>query len=297
MKNRFLSLLEERTLLFDGAMGTLLIEKGMPPGQCSEQWNLDAPEIVAEIHRTYFEAGADLVQTNSFGGNRIKLEGAGLDDRVLEINRKAAEIARSVSPSRGLVVGDMGPTGKLIKPYGDLEPSVLETVFAEQAEALLAGGVDLLHIETMFDLGELLAALRGARSVTDGPIIASMTFQTNPRGYFTLMGVSPADFVKEATAMGADVIGTNCTLSPKEMVPLVEELGRVTEKPIMAKPNAGNPVLREGRTEYLEGPEAFASGLHALVGAGARLVGGCCGTTPDSISAAVGRILPGRDRR
>jgi len=285
-----MDLLEERIILFDGAMGTILIDKGMRPGQCAEQWNLDAPEVIEEIHRAYFDVGSDFVQTNTFGGNRIKLEDVGLGDHAARINRRGAEIACAACPPRGYVAGDLGPTGKLIKPYGDLEPSVLEEVFTEQTKSLLSGGADILHVETMFDLGELTAAVRGARPITEVPIIASMTFERTPRGYFTMMGVSPEAFVEGAEAAGADIIGTNCTLSAKEMVPLVQEIKSHTSRPIMAKPNAGNPVLREGMAVYLQSPDAFAAEFTGLVDAGARIVGGCCGTTPAYLAAVASRL-------
>ena len=296
MKKPFMELLEDRIVLFDGAMGTVLIDKGMRPGECAEQWNIDAPETIEEIHRAYFGAGSDLVQTNTFGGNRIKLDGAGLGDRVGPINRCAAEVACAARPPLGYVAGDLGPTGKLMKPFGDLEPSALEEIFAEQAESLLSGGAEILHVETMYDLGELGAAVLGARRISNVPIIASMTFEKTPRGYFTMMGVSPAAFVEWAEEAGVDVIGTNCSLTIKDMVPLVREIKEHTSRPIMAKPNAGNPVLRDGRTEYMESPETFAAGFPELIDAGARIVGGCCGTTPAYLAAVASRITDATGR-
>lgn len=282
-----------RTLILDGATGTELMRHGFTSG-CPEEWNVTQPEVVAGIHRAYFAAGADIVHTNTFGGTRIKLGAYGHGDDVAAFNEAAAKLAVAVRdgefPGR-LVAGDISSTGKFLKPMGDLEPEELRDVFAEQAAALVAGGVDALSIETMYDLAEARVAVEAARAAAPAlPVLASMTFKRGPRGYHTMMGVTPRLAVETLLAAGADVVGCNCSIGAEEMIALVGELRAASNAPLHAQPNAGQPRLEEGRTVYDETPEHFAAQVPALVDQGASIVGGCCGTTPAYIAEVVAAL-------
>ena len=303
MASRFLDRINGEVLICDGAMGTQLDARGMEPGACRERWNVERPDEVRAIHRGYLEAGADIVLTNSFGGTRWVLGRHGAADRLEELNRAAARVARQAveeSGQRGgrLVFGDIGPTGELIEPLGPRTVEECEAVFAEQARALAApaadGGeplIDAIIVETMIAVEECAAAVRAAKAATDLPVLASMAFDFNPRrdGFFTAMGVGLEVMVRRLTEAGADVIGANCgTIDIAQMARLVEELAALTSRPIIAQPNAGTPRLVGGVTRYTQTPEDFAAGAAALVRqgrAGNLLVGGCCGTTPAHIAA------------
>jgi len=281
--------LETDILLLDGAAGTELMARGIGAGEVSELWVLEKPDVIAEVHEEYFRAGADIVLTNTFGGTDLKLAAFGLDDKMEEINRKAAQIARSQCPEGKFVAGDIGPTGKLVKPYGDAEPDELRKAFARQAKALAEGGVDLFIIETMMDLTETLAALEGAKEA-GLPVFAAMTYDKKPRGYFTMMGNKPGDVARALVEAGADGVGTNCTLRIGDMVDLVAQIRDAVSVPVFVEPNAGSPELVDGKAKYVDGPEEFAAVVPDLVKAGANIVGGCCGTTPLTI-AAVRKVL------
>jgi len=288
--------LHTRTLIFDGAMGTQLIAAGYRPVEAPESWNTSDPDVVSGIHRAYLEAGADIIETNSFGGSRSKLSAYRAGDRVAELNAAGARLAIAardeLAPGR-LVAGDIGPSGRLLPPVGDATVAELRDVFAEQAEALASGGVDLLSMTTFFDLEEARAAVLGSRAVTHAlPIVISMAFKPSPRGFRTMMGVSPAQAAAALLEAGADVVGANCEITAEEMPGLVAEFREATDAPLVMQPNAGQPHLVGGHTVYQETPERFASFMPALVAAGAGLVGGCCGTTPAHIAAlaqALGR--------
>ena len=215
----------------------------------------------------------------------MKLAAFGLGERMEEINRKAAEIVRSQCPEGKYVGGDIGPTGKLVKPYGDAEPDDLKRVFAEQAKALAEGGVDFFIIETMMDLTEALAAVAGAKE-TGLPVFASLTYNKKKRGYFTEMGNKPTDAARALVEAGASGVGANCTLRIGDMVDLVGEIRGAVNVPVFVEPNAGSPELVDGKAKYVDGPEEFAAVVPDLVRAGANIVGGCCGTTPQTIAAA-----------
>ena len=269
-------------LLFDGAMGTMLMERGIKAGETAETWVLDHPDEIEAVHRAYYAAGADVATTATFGATSLKLAHYKLSDRAAEINRKGAELARKACPAGKFVAGDIGPTGKLLKPAGDADEATLSEVFAEQAKALAEGGVDFLIIETMMDVAEALIALEAARS-TGLPVFATISFAKKPRGYFTIMGNKPADAARALSAAGAAAVGTNCSLRIGDMIDVVAEMKAATDTPIIAQPNAGNPETEQGVTTYIDGPEVYAEKTPDLVGAGARVVGGCCGTTPETI--------------
>jgi len=285
-----LSAAKEHTVIFDGAMGTQLIARGFASETCPEEWNVSHAKVVAEVHAAYYAAGADVVLTNTLGGTRAKLAHYGFEGRVGELNSAAARVAAKVrdeqAPGR-FVGGDIGPTGRFLKPLGDLEPDEMRDMFAEQAAALLEGGADCLVIETMFDLAETCHAVEGCRRVTDKPVLASMTFGVTPRGYRTMMGVDPRQAAHALVQAGADAVGCNCSIGAEQMVELVAAFRAATDVPVLAEPNAGQPRLDGEQTVYDETPKHFAANMKLIVQQGASLVGGCCGTTPEYITALV----------
>lgn len=277
-------LIKERIVLLDGGMGTELIKHGFPQGACPERWNVDKPEVVKRIHTSYFEAGSDVVLTNSFGGSKIKLAAHGLDKRCYELNLAAATIANEVKPPGKFVAGSMGPTGKFLKPQGEFTEDEFEEAYAEQAKGLSDGQVDFLLIETQYDLREAVCALRGARRVTDLPVFVTMTFNRHPRGYYTLMGNSVDQCLETLEKEKIPVLGTNCTLNSADMVDLVKIMREKTALPLIAQANAGQPTLsKEGEVSYSQGIEDYVRYIPQMIENGANLIGGCCGTDPDYI--------------
>lgn len=281
----FLKKLKEGRVLFDGAMGTELMRRGLAKGECPETWNLNYPEKVKEIHRLYFEAGAQVVTTNSFGGHPVKLKAYGLEDKAKELNYAAARNAVAVRGKGQFVAGSLGPAGKFLKPYGPLDEKELEEGFYLQALALASGGVDALLIETMYDLREAAVALRACQQACSNlPVIVTMTFQRTPKGFFTLMGQKAADCLQKLEKEGADATGTNCTLTSAEMAELAPILRKATSLPLIMQPNAGQPTIDErGELKYSQSIEEFVAPFEKIMEAGVQAVGGCCGTTPDYI--------------
>jgi len=274
-------------ILADGAMGTMLFSAGLQFGDPPEVWNLTQPDIIRRIHRGYLDAGARVLLTNTFGGNRKRLALTGHEKRVAEFNRTAAILLRAEVEAAGgnaVVAGDIGPSGEIMAPLGTLEEGDAVDALAEQAAALIAGGVDVIWIETMSDLAEIGAAIRGVRSVRhDIPIIATMTFDT--RGH-TMMGVSPERAVAFLADEGADAIGGNCGNGPDEVVRVIERMhAAAPDITLVAKSNVGMPQLVDGRAVYLTGPDVMAARSVEMRDAGARIVGACCGSTPDHLLA------------
>ena len=276
----FLEALDERVLVCDGAMGTMLYAKGVFINRCFDSLNLMSADTVAEIHQDYARAGADVLETNTFGANRIKLRGFGLGDRVREINIEGVRIARKASRDQAYVAGAIGPLGVRIEPWGKMGTDEAESYFREQAEALLEGGVDLFILETFRDLNECGAAIAAVRSVSTLPIVAQMTIEDDGN---TLDGTPPEQFAPQLEKYGADVIGVNCSIGPAHMLETVERIASITRARLSAQPNAGRPRDIEGRNIYLSSPEYMASYARRFVLQGVRLVGGCCGTTPEHI--------------
>jgi len=277
-------LIEKEVILLDGAMGTELFKAGLPLGHCPEAWNEENPEAVARIHRSYFSAGSRAVLTNSFGGNALKLANYGLEKKTFELNHKAGQIARSVCPRGCYVGGSIGPTGKFLKPIGELTEDQLVEAFKPQVEGLAAAGVDFLLIETQYDLKEALIALQVAREKCSLPIFVTMTFKLTRRGYFTLMGVTPEAFVQRMEEHQVAAFGANCTLNSEEMVGLIRIMHSLTERPLLAQANAGQPqIVADGTTVYSQGPEEYVKFVPELLSAGVRIIGGCCGTSPEYI--------------
>jgi 5-methyltetrahydrofolate--homocysteine methyltransferase len=290
----FLQTIQKRPLLFDGAMGTELLARGLviEKGTSPELWNVTNPKIVQEIHKSYYDAGADVVLTNTFGGTRPKLEKLGLGDRTQEFNLAAAKLAKEIAPQGKYVAGDIGPTGLMLPPMGKAEVEDFLSAFEEQAAALWDGGVDLFAIETMFDLREAKAAVEAVRKISsDVPIIASMTFQQMKRGFFTIVGDKPDFCFKTLAEAGANIVGSNCSLSSDEMFALFEEHVSATDMPKFAEPNAGQPQMDDdGKTFYNQTPEAFAEDIVRMVQLGVRVVGGCCGTNSEFILEIAKRL-------
>ncbi len=290
--NRLAALLgAARPVLLDGGMGTLLQDSGLEDGAPGELWNLENPDAVRAAHAAYAEAGSRLLTTNTFGGTRPRLEMHGLGDHVGEVNRTAAQLARSVADERGLLVaGDLGPTGELLAPLGTMSREQAQALFAEQLTALVEGGIDLVLVETLSDLGEADAALAAAREVAPGlPVAVTMSFDTNVR---TMMGVRPGDAVVHLAAAGADAVGANCGRGPAEMETIAAEMGRARPGGLLliAQSNAGLPQVVGDHFEYDATPGDLAAHATRLAGLGIDLVGGCCGSTPAHI-AAMGAIF------
>ncbi len=280
----FLGFLKTRpVVLLDGAMGTQLDKQGL---MLRGRANLEAPQAVLDIHREYLEAGCDVLTTNTLTMNRIHIETHNVGVSVRDVNRSGVELARQAAGADRYVLGNMSSTGQLLEPYGTCTESQCHDAFAEQAEVLAEAGVDGLLIETVFDLREALCALRACKESCRLPVIVSIAFQTDRDGGRTMMGDTAEQCVKQLTDAGADAIGANCgSLDPAQMAQVVATLRAETDQPIAAQPNAGRPRLVGDKTIFDMEPEPFADGIGECVRAGARLVGGCCGTTPDHIRA------------
>jgi 5-methyltetrahydrofolate--homocysteine methyltransferase len=273
-------------LVADGAVGTELLRHGLKPGDCPEAFNLNAPEILTGIARAYLEAGAEIVQTNTLGGSPLKLVPYGLDSRAAEINRSAVAAVREAVGERAYVSGSCGPSGGILKPYGDLEPERVQESFRVQAGALIEAGADLICVETMTDLREASLAVRAAREVSPSiPIMATMTFDRTPRGFYTIMGVTVEEAASGLAAAGADLVGSNCGNGIEAMVEVAHEFSERSDLPIVIQSNAGLPEMRNGELVYPETPEFMAGKARELVEIGVAVIGGCCGTTPDHIRA------------
>ncbi|MFO7692875.1 MAG: bifunctional homocysteine S-methyltransferase/methylenetetrahydrofolate reductase [Vicinamibacterales bacterium] len=288
----FLEAIDQRVLVCDGAMGTLLYAKGVFINRCFDALNLTQPALVAGVHADYLKAGADLIETNTFGANRIKLASFGLGDKVQSINAEGVRIARDASRGRAYVAGAIGPLGIRIEPWGRVGVDEAQAYFREQAEALAAAGVDLVIIETFRDLNEIRAAVAAVRSVCALPVVAQMTTEEDGS---SLDGTPPEEFAPALVETGADVIGLNCSVGPAPLLESIERMAGVTRARLSAQPNAGKPRDIEGRTIYLSSPEYMASYARRFIQKGVRLVGGCCGTTPEhirQIKDAVRRLSP-----
>ena len=273
-------------LVGDGAWGTQLMQRGLPAGQPPEWFALDKPETIEEVARLYVEAGADLITTDTFGGTSFRLKLHGLDGERERINRRAVEAVKRAVSGRALVSASVGPSGQLLEPFGDTSPDAVEAAFAEQIAALAAAGADVLCIETMGDLTEATRAVKAAKATAPGvPVMATMTFEPTPRGYFTVMGVSVEKAAAGLEAAGADVVGSNCGTGIADMVEIARRMVRATRLPLLIQPNAGLPVSRDGQVVYDETAETFAARVPELLELGVAIVGGCCGTTPDHTRA------------
>jgi 5-methyltetrahydrofolate--homocysteine methyltransferase len=275
-------------LIADGATGTMLQAAGLPAGMPGETWVLEHPEEIMKLHRAYVEAGSQLILTSTFGGTRARLKKAGLDVQVAEINRRAAELARRVAGDDLYVGGDIGPTGEMMAPIGPLTYEAAVELFAEQAQALAAGGADVIYIETMSDLGEAKAAVEGARQGCDLPVFCTFSFDTHGR---TSMGVSPTQAAQAIAELGVLAIGANCGHAPEEVLDILPQMRQAApDAYLIAKPNAGVPHMIKRQVVYDATPERMAELARRYMELGARIVGACCGSSPAHIAAIAAAI-------
>lgn len=283
IQSNFLSRLQKGEILVaDGSTGATLYSRGLEHGKPAEAWLFERPEEITRLHQDFINSGSDIILTNTFGGSSILLESAGLAGRAIEVNIRAAELARqAVKGTNVLVAGSMGPCGQLLKPYGPLEEEKVLDSFTEQAKALAESGVDLLVIETHFDIKEAILAFKGTRSVSTLPVVVSFSYD---RGTRSMMGVKPAEMAAEFASLGADVLGVNCGRSLEENLKALQELRQATTLPIWFKPNAGLPKADFiGHSIYKVTPEQMGALTPQWISAGAQVVGGCCGTSPEHL--------------
>jgi len=274
------------TLCGDGAWGTQLMARGLAPGVCPENMNLSKPEALVEIARLYLDAGADFVTTNSFGGSALNLGSHGLDHRTEEVNRLAVEILKPEVGGRAYISASVGPTGRILEPYGDTAPEVVAEAFNCQIGALIEAGADVVCIETMIDLREAELAVRAARSVSaEIPVIATMTFDKGPNGFFTTMGNSVEQACEVLVEAGADIVGSNCGNGIDTMIEIARDFTTHALVPVIIQSNAGLPENRGGELVYPESPEYMAERVSRLMDLGVGIIGGCCGTGPEHIRA------------
>ena len=284
-REAFAGLLDSRILLLDGGMGSMLIAKGLVAGRAPEWWVIEHPDRIADAHRAYAEAGADVVHAVTFGANPVKLAVVGLQERAEEVNRRAVALARDACPADTLIAGDVGPTGKFFPPMGDATEDRLRDVYTSQVGWLADAGVDLISIETMYDLREAVAAVEAARE-TGLPVLASMTFDRRKRGFFTLVGDRVIPSLQALREAGADAVGFNCSLESAPMIDLVREAAAGVDAPLLAQPNAGQPRPTADGVVYDADEGQFVADLLQMVEVGARIIGGCCGTDPSFIAGA-----------
>ena len=289
MRTDLLSELSKRPLLCDGAMGTQLLARGLDPAHCGMLWNVDAPERVRDVHAAYWAGGCQLITTNTFGGAPTSLARHALDSRVAELNRAGAAVAADIVGERGWVLGDVGPFGDFLEPFGDFTVDQLHAIFSEQIAALMAGGADAILIETMSDPAEVEVAAAAAKACGAPPIIATYAFQKTGEGeYRTMMGTGVEEVVAKAIAAGVHIVGANCgtALGFPDYLELAAQLVRAAgDTPVILQPNAGAPHLVDGNTVYRATPAEMAAIVVPLLETGVRIVGGCCGTTPEHLAA------------
>ncbi len=291
MKSILSDLNKRKVLVSDGAWGTLLQKRGLAPGECPELWNVTHRDDVFSVAKGYVDAGADMILTNSFGASPAKLKHYGLQDRTAELNQAAAAVSREAAGSNCFVFGSMGPTGVILM-MGEVSEQALYDGFYLQAKALKSGGADGVCIETMSAIDEACLAVRAAKDVAGLEIICTFTFEMTAGGEFkTMMGVSPVEMARAVTKAGASIIGANCGNGFERMIDIVREMRGVDKTtPILVHGNAGKPEIRDGKTIFPESPEMMASRVGSLIKAGANIIGGCCGTTPEHIRAMAKEI-------
>lgn len=275
---------KKKVILSDGSWGTALRGRGAPDG-CPELWNENCPELIQDLVKAYVAAGSDVVLTNSFGGSAFKLAGYDLADKTEALNEQAARLSKTACGDACLVLASVGPTGKFMEPYGPVTEAEMTAAFRRQIKALLQGGADGIAVETMSDLGEATCAVKAAQAEGAGIVLASMTFEPKKSGMVTMMGVTPEQAADAMSELGCDLIGANCGSGIDDMVHVIRAMKPRVSVPLWAKPNAGLPQVVDGATVYPETPEQMAGKFSQLIDAGARFLGGCCGTSPDYIAA------------
>jgi len=290
-KPTILDLIKNRIVVLDGAMGSLLIDQGLPPGDPPDFWNISNPEKVQKIHKSYFDAGSDVVFTNTFGSSMLKMMAYKHGNSIEDYNKKAVELAIEICPEHGYIAGDIGPCGGFLPPVGTTTGEEFYNNSLEQAQYLSEAGVDFFVVETMVDIEEAEAAVRAIKEISKLPILASITYKKTKRGYFTIMGNSVEHCVKVLEEAGVDIIGANCTLGSDQMIDLVPVLRKETNLPISVKPNAGQPQLIDGKTIYNATPQDFARDILVMIEAGANVVGGCCGSNPEFIRKIAEKVM------
>ena len=279
---QFLEQLQDNVYVCDGAMGTMLHARGLAFDRCFEELNLSMPDAIQEVHEAYMEAGAEILETNTFGANVYRLSAYGLAEQCRDINLAGVHLARACAGDRALVAGAMGPLGMRIQPWSDCLPAEARSAFQEQARALAEGGVDLIVLETFYDLGEICEAIAAVRAVCDLPVVAQVTIGNDG---CMLSGERPQHFTSKLVEWGADAIGCNCSMGPEAMLETIQRMAAVTNVPLAAQPNAGLPVEMNGRKSYSCSPQDMAEFAVQFIRHGVRLVGGCCGTAPEHIRA------------
>jgi 5-methyltetrahydrofolate--homocysteine methyltransferase len=278
----FITEIQNRVLIYDGSKGYMLQKMGLAGGECPELWNVTHQDEIKKVYSLYKEAGSDVIQTNTFQGNRIQLEKYLLEDRTYELNFEGAKLAREVMGGEGFVAASIGPIGQLFEPFGELTFDVAYKVYAEQVKAVADGGADIINFETFTDIAELRVALLAAKETCSLPVICSVAFESSGR---TLMGTDPYVAAAVLKSLGADMVGVNCSFGPTHMLDIVKKMSEVGGIFLTVKPNAGLPEVVDEKVFYSESPEEFAEISIKFVEYGARLVGGCCGTTPEFIKA------------
>jgi 5-methyltetrahydrofolate--homocysteine methyltransferase len=277
---------ERKVLVSDGAWGTMLQARGMTPEDCPEQWNITHADDVRAVAAAYAQAGSDLVLTNTFGGSRPKLDKAGLGEHVAEFNAAGANLSLEGAGEKALVAASIGPTGEFLQPLGELSESQMEDVYREQIEPIFSAGVNIVCIETQSAIEEVACAVRAARSLNDAAeVITTFAFDLTPKGPRTMMGADPQKIVEQLTPLGVDVFGSNCGNGIEGMIEVAGVFASLIDKPILIHANAGLPELINGQTVFRQSPEDFSARTAELVAAGAKIIGGCCGTTPEHIVA------------
>jgi 5-methyltetrahydrofolate--homocysteine methyltransferase len=292
MREAAIDALRNRLLVADGAIGTELQRRGLEPGACAEAWNIEHPDQVEGIHSSYVQAGARFLTTNSFRGTRHALAAFGWGDRARELNHRAAHLAKAAAGDRAWVLGSIGPFGGFLEPLGDTTREQLHSWFLEQAEALLEGGADGIVLETMAAKEEVEVGIQAAQAAGASLVVAMMTFEKGRDGCRTMMGVSPGNAAKLMTDAGAHIVGTNCGtgLLMTDYAEIASRFRSAVDVPVVVRPNAGSPVLVGERVVYSQPPAEMAAEVVLLAGAGANIIGGCCGTTPEHIRAFAGAL-------
>jgi 5-methyltetrahydrofolate--homocysteine methyltransferase len=281
--NNLIELLGKKILLADGAMGTELQKRGMQVGVCPEELNVTDPQLIKQIYKDYFDAGSDIITTNTFGANSFRLKFYDFQNRVEEFNLTAVNLAKEVRPEGKFIAGSIGPLGELIEPLGEVSETAAYNSFKEQAIILEKSGADIIFLETMMALEELIIAIHAVKENTSLPVSASMTFELGKAGIRTPWGVDVKTAVEAMEKLKVDIIGSNCGKGFDEMIEVIKEMKRYTDKPILAQSNAGIPVWIDGLSVYTETPEFIAEKASELISIGAAVIGGCCGTSPDHI--------------